>query len=67
MSNAKKETGGLTEMISMRLSPEDLNLLDSVSDLLPAVPRLALGRLALRIGLETIRRAPARALMSGKK
>jgi hypothetical protein len=60
----KKGTGGgeLTDMISMRLSPEDGQLLDSVAALVPVVPRLTLARVALRIGLEQIRQNPARAL-----
>ena len=52
----------LTEMISMRLSPEDGQLLDSVAAIVPVVPRLALARLAMRIGLKHIRQNPARAL-----
>jgi hypothetical protein len=60
----RKGTGGseLTDVISMRLSPDDRQLLDSVSALVPVIPRLTLARLALRIGLEAIRQNPARAL-----
>ncbi len=60
----KKGTGGreLTDILSMRLSAEDSHLLDSVAQLVPVIPRLTLARLALRIGLETIRQNPARAL-----
>ena len=60
----KKGSGGgeLTGIISMRLSPEDGRLLDSVSALVPVVPRLTLARIALRIGLEVIRQNPARVL-----
>lgn len=60
----KKGSGGgeLTDIISMRLSQEDLRLLDSVSALVPVVPRLTLARIALRIGLEAIRQNPARVL-----
>jgi hypothetical protein len=60
----KKGAGGgeLTEVVSMRLSPEDRQLLDSVAALVPVVPRLTLARVALRLGLEIIRRNPAQAL-----
>lgn len=52
----------LTNMISMRLAPEDVELLDSVAALVPVVPRLTLARAALKIGLAHIRQNPARAL-----
>jgi hypothetical protein len=59
----KKGSGGeLTDIISMRLSPDDRQLLETVAGLVPVVPKLTLARLALRIGLETIRRNPAQAL-----
>jgi hypothetical protein len=60
----RKGAGGgeLTDVISMRLSPDDRALLDSVSALVPVIPRLTLARLALRLGLEVIRQNPARAL-----
>jgi hypothetical protein len=60
----RKGAGGaeLTDVISMRLSPDDRQLLDSVSALVPVIPRLTLARLALRIGLEAIRQDPARTL-----
>jgi len=60
----KKGSGGgdLTDIISMRLSPEDGRLLDSIAALVPVVPRLTLARIALRIGLEAIRQNPARVL-----
>jgi hypothetical protein len=55
-------SGELTNIMSMRLSPEDGELLDAVAALVPVVPRLTLARIALRIGLEVIRKNPARAL-----
>jgi hypothetical protein len=69
-SIVKKGTGGgeLTNIMSMRLSPEDGELLDAVAALVPVVPRLTLARIALRIGLEAIRQNPARALTpSGRR
>jgi hypothetical protein len=60
----KKGAGGaeLTDVISMRLAPEDRHLLDVVSKAIPAIPRLTLARIAMRLGLEEIRQNPARAL-----
>lgn len=58
----KKGRGDLTDVISMRLSSEDRQLLENVSALVPVVPRLTLARLALRLGLEVIRKNPAQAL-----
>jgi hypothetical protein len=60
----KKKVGDseLTGMISMRLTAEDEQFLDSVAALVPVAPRLALARVALRLGLEQIRQNPARAL-----
>jgi hypothetical protein len=59
----KKGSGGeLTDIISMRLSPEDRQLLETVSGMVPVVPKLTLARVALRIGLDVIRRNPAQAL-----
>ena len=64
----KKDDGALTEVISMRLSMEDCVLLEKVSTAVPAIPRLTLARLALRMGLDAIRQNPARALTpKGKK
>jgi hypothetical protein len=63
MGLRKGASGGeLTDVISMRLSADDRQLLDAVSALVPVIPRLTLARLALRIGLEAIRQNPARAL-----
>jgi len=65
MSGVVKKGSGsseLTEVISMRLSPEDYQLLDGVAALIPIVPRLTLARVALRLGLEAIRKNPAQAL-----
>jgi hypothetical protein len=58
---SSKKTG-LTSVISMRLSPSDDELLDSTAALIPAVPRLTLARVAMKLGLEQIRKNPARAL-----
>ncbi|HEX2870015.1 MAG TPA: hypothetical protein VHP33_02140 [Polyangiaceae bacterium] len=58
----KGSSGELTDMISMRLSPEDRQLLETVGGLVPVVPKLTLARIALRIGLEVIRKNPAQAL-----
>lgn len=46
----------------MRLSLEDDATLEQISELIPAVPKLTLARMALRIGLEEIRKRPTRAM-----
>lgn len=57
----------LSDMISMRLTPEDSRALDSVAALVPVIPRLALARVAMRLGLEQIQKNPARALVPKAK
>lgn len=57
----------LTRVVSMRLSEEDKRLLDSVAAQIPIVPPLTLARAAMRIGLETIRADPKRALEMKKR
>ena len=52
----------LTRIISMRLTFEDDAALDRVAEMVPAIPRLTLARMALRIGLTEIRKRPARAM-----
>lgn len=56
----------LTEMISMRLTQRDLATLEEVAERVPAIPRLTLARLAMRLGLEVIRNNPAEALAPAK-
>jgi hypothetical protein len=63
IANRKPAARKLTAIISMRLSPDDRELLDSVSAAIPIVPTLTLARLAMRLGLEILRQDPARALM----
>jgi hypothetical protein len=53
MSQSKKKP--LTEVISMRLSEHDVELLDKVSKFTPYMPRLSLARWALKIGLATMK------------
>jgi hypothetical protein len=52
----------LSDIVSMRLSPDDRKRLDRVASQVPIVPRLTLVRLAFRIGLEAIAQNPTRAL-----
>jgi hypothetical protein len=61
-----KQKSLLKRIISMRLSSEDGAALDRVAELVPAVPRLTLARMALRIGLEEIRKRPTRALSADR-
>jgi len=58
----EKQKSLLRQIISLRLSPEDGAALDRIAKLVPAVPRLTLARMALRIGVEEIRKRPARAM-----
>ena len=58
----KNSKSALMRIISMRLSSEDGDALDRVAKLIPAIPRLTLARMALRIGLEEIRKQPARTM-----
>jgi hypothetical protein len=53
MPRLKKQP--LTEVVSMRLSERDKDLLDEVSKLTPFLPRLSLARYALRFGLMAMR------------
>jgi hypothetical protein len=62
MTRARK----LTDLISMRLSPEDSKELDVVCERLP-MPRLTVARIALRIGLSELRENPARILEGESK
>lgn len=48
----------LTEVISMRLSPEDKAKLDELAERMP-IKRLTIARVAMRIGLEAIAKDPS--------
>jgi hypothetical protein len=54
-------TRKLTDLISMRLTPEDSEELDAVCEQMP-IPRLTVARIALRLGLAELRKNPARVL-----
>jgi hypothetical protein len=54
-------TRKLTDLISMRLSPDDSEELDAVCEHIP-MPRLTIARIALRLGLAELRKNPARVL-----
>ncbi len=54
-----KRNHELTDVVSIRISAPDRRLLEQVSKEVPAIPKLTLARLAMRIGLELIRREPA--------
>lgn len=56
-------TRKLTDLISMRLSPEDIEALDAMCAKIP-MPRLSIARLAMRIGLAELKANPARILGS---
>ena len=58
---AMTRTRKLTDLISMRLSPEDSAALDAVCAKIP-MPRLTVARIAMRIGLVELLENPARVL-----
>jgi hypothetical protein len=55
----KEKEPGLTEMLGVRVSADDLARLDAIADLLPIGTRHAIARFALRIGLDAIERDPS--------
>jgi hypothetical protein len=46
--------GELTEVLSLRLSKEDKKLLERVAAKMPAATRLAVARVAMKLGLEQL-------------
>jgi len=54
--DAEKE--GLSEMLGVRVSADDLARLDALAERLPIGTRHAIARFALRIGLDAIERDP---------
>lgn len=53
-----------TDVVSMRLSPEETALLDEVAGIIGVIPKATLLRRAAVIGLETIKADPVRALLT---
>lgn len=53
-------------LLAMRVTSDDAALLDLVSEMIPMAARLTIARAALRVGLETIKRDPSRALNPAK-
>jgi hypothetical protein len=54
-----KDKDGLSEMLGVRVSADDLARLDRLAERLPIGTRHAIARFALRIGLDAIERDPA--------
>jgi hypothetical protein len=54
-----KDKDGLSEMLGVRVSADDLARLDALAERLPIGTRHAIARFALRIGLHAIERDPA--------
>jgi hypothetical protein len=54
-----KDKDGLSEMLGVRVSADDLARLDALAERLPIGTRHAIARFALRIGLDAIERDPA--------
>lgn len=60
MTRAKaKDKEGLSEMLGVRVSADDLGRIDALAERLPIGTRHAIARFALRIGLDEIERNPA--------
>jgi hypothetical protein len=53
----------LTENLGIRVSAEDLALLDEIAALAPFATRHAIARAAMRVGLDEIKREPTRLLV----
>lgn len=62
-----KDKDGLSEMLGVRVSSDDLARLDSLAARLPIGTRHAIARFALRIGLDAIERNPQVLLGAGPK
>ena len=52
----------LAKIISMRISKNDLDLLERAGKAIPLVPKLTLARVAMRLGLEALIANPVQAL-----
>ena len=55
----KTDKDGLSEMLGVRVSADDLARLDALAKRLPIGTRHAIARFAIRIGLDAIERDPA--------
>lgn len=62
MAAKKKTVKKFSEMIAIRVLPEDYERLDVLADRLPFVSRHALARAALKIGLSALEADPKRLL-----
>jgi hypothetical protein len=65
-----KDKDGLSQMLGIRVSADDLARLDALAERFPIGTRHAIARFALRIGLDAIERDPALLLggaMKGRK
>jgi hypothetical protein len=58
MPKDKDKESGLTEMLGVRVSPDDLARLDALAERLPVATRHSIARAALRYGLDAIERDP---------
>ena len=59
MAKTTRDKDGLSEMLGVRVSADDLARLDLLAERLPIGTRHAIARFALRIGLGAIERDPA--------
>ena len=53
-----KDADGLSEMLGVRVSADDVARLDALAERLPIGSRHAIARFALRLGLDAIERDP---------
>lgn len=70
-TKSKDDKEGLTEMLGVRVSADDVARIDALADRIPIATRHAIARHALRLGLDAIERDPAillgDALKKGKR
>jgi hypothetical protein len=58
MAKTTKDKDGLSEMLGVRVSADDLARIDALAERLPIGTRHAIARFALRTGLDAIERDP---------
>jgi hypothetical protein len=59
MAKAMKAKDGLSEMLGVRVSTDDLTRIDALAQRIEVGTRHSIARAALRIGLDAIERDPA--------
>ena len=67
MAKTTKDRDGLSEMLGVRVSADDLARIDALAERLPIGTRHAIARFALRVGLDAIEHNPGLLLGGGGK